>query len=228
LVAGDDEPAAAACRALAKKVYRSSRLRPSIDEASARALCGANPTEPAEAASLAELRRALSAPLDGAGARALLESIARRVPSEGLVVVERVGDELRASLLRTDPTSSSAPLRPGRASLALGPAGAELRLAETLSDLEQLLGPPPAPAVPATPTGPREVPPDLGAEHPAGPRREPAPVPPLPAEGGSLASSPWFWVAVGSVAAIGLSILIVSQATNVDESSVRLQGRVLP
>lgn len=158
----------------------------------------------------------------------MLESIARRVPSEGLVVVERVGDELSASLLRTDPTSSSAPLRPGRTSLALGPAGSELRLVEALADLEQLLGPPPAPAVPSKPNQPRPAPPDLGAEQPAGPRRKPAPAPPAPAEDGSLTSSPWFWVAVGSVAAIGLGILIVSQATNVDESSVRLQGRVLP
>ncbi len=228
LVLGDDAEASAGCRELAKKVYRSERLRPSLGEASARALCGAAPAEPAEAAALAELRLALSAPLDGAGARAVLEAIARRLSAEGLLVVERAEEQLSASLLRSDPSSTGSTLRPGRATLALGRAGGELALAEVTADLERLLGPAPLVEAATKPLAPPASRPAPGAEQPAGPRRKPAPPPPAPADDGSLTSSPWFWVAVGSVAALGLSILIVSQATDVDESSVRLQGRVLP
>lgn len=228
LVQGDDPEASAGCRELAKKVYRSDRLRPSLGEASARALCGARASEPAEAAALAELRLALTTPLDGAGARAVLEAVARRLPAEGLLVVERAGEELSASLLRAEPGSAASTLRAGRTTLALGRVGGALVLSEVTADLERLLGPAPLVEAATSPVAPLTIPPAGGAEQPAGPRRPSTPPPPAPAEESSLTSSPWFWVAVGSVAALGLSILIVSQATDVDEGSVRLQGRVLP
>lgn len=229
LVGPPTDALAEACRAIARDVYERPRLRPRLDETAVRVLCGsAAPGDaPREVRALAELREGLGPELDAATNRALVDALASATRAETLVLVDGGAPEhVRVRWLARkgdgpglvlDPVSLDVPT-PTQSSAAPGLFDA---IGEGLEGLIAPAAPAPlaeAPAPHAVPgLGPRKS--HLGGAKPGQPPDVPAP---------SFFETPWFWVAAGGVAAIGLTILIVSQATDVGQGSVHVSGKVEP
>ncbi len=223
-------------RDLARGVYRTPKLRPELDEGTVRILTGGEPTgDDAAAKRLAELRSALTPDLTTEASKNALAGLAAELPIGSIVlfIPGSTGPVVRLAHVDGSASPPSAKLDP--ASIAPSPKEGEpgtLDLDPVLASLERLI----APGVGA-PKGETALPP--GPATAAKPKPKPGPrkenlkknasteAPDKAKEDSSFFESPWFWVAVGGVAATGLTILIVSQTTDVGEGSVALKGKVV-
>ncbi len=209
---GSDEERAKDCRELARAVYAKPSLRPAIDESAAKALCSTDSSAQA-GQKLAELRASLHDRIDNAATQAVLTALGSELPSEAVVLVSK-GERgtlvrvVRRGAKEADPLSFD---------LAPGADGAPVAWADVAQALDLSLREAPTPKAP-------------GGERPGPVRSLAAPIgkDPVPEAPTPFFESPWFWVAAGSVAALGLAILIVSQTTDVGEGTVKIEGKVLP
>jgi len=228
------------CRALAREIYKSAALRPSIDEGTAKTLCGGEAgiagtgAVDAQPRKIGELRASLGTNLDNATARLVVQALVDELGVQSLVLVSRTATGPQVRVVRAHMARGKLGITIEGTRLSPSAKGEPLAIpwAETAAAVELLLSDEgeaqgdgsvtPIAAVSAgivvSPGGPRKS--NLLA---ARPTEAPGAAPEK-----AFYESPWFWVAVGSVAAVGLTVLIVSQATNVDEGSVNLQGEVLP
>jgi hypothetical protein len=218
-------------RDLARGVYRTPKLRPELDEGTVRILTGGEPTgDDAPAKRLAELRSALTPDLTTEASKNALAGLAAELPVGSIVlfVPGSTGPVVRLAHVDGSATPPTAKLDP--ASIAPSPKEGEpgaLDLDPVLASLERLIAPK---AETALPPGPKTAP---KPKPKPGPRKENlkkssgTEAPDKAKEDSSFFESPWFWVAVGGVAATGLTILIVSQTTDVGEGSVALKGKVV-
>ncbi len=225
----EDVPAKQA-RDLARGVYRTPKLRPELEEGTVRILSGGEPVgdDPAPKR-LADLRRSLSSDLTTPGTREVLDSLAAELSVVAIVLFVPGATGPVVRLAHVDATKSPPKTRLDPASIAPSPLEGQegaLDLEPVLVSLERLIAPkvevappPKAPAAKPKP-GPRKD--NLTKGKPAGAPAKPE------GEETSFFESPWFWVALGGVAATGLTILIVSQTTDVGEGTVALRGKVLP
>lgn len=211
------EGASEAARPLAHEVYRDAALRPAIDDATARVLCGEPAAVTASAAlrELGELRRSIPPAGPDAATRRLLGALGDDLHARLVVSVVSVDGKPVARVLRVagasfEPVTLSAATQPsvggGEGAIVWPGAVASLRLLLAL--------PAPAPFAPAA---------------------EPTPVAPPPAAVAPAASgkaafwkSPWFWAPIGVLLTAGVTVLVVSQTTDTASGSVHLQGRVAP
>jgi hypothetical protein len=218
VVAVGEGPSKAA-RPLARELYRDARLRPSVDEATARVLAGDRPPETAPAR-LKEISELCSAALTGGSEvvqRRLLASLGNELGVALVVVVSLdngrpIGRVFRVAAASFEPVElgATAAIASGgeRSFLWPGVAGT---LAALLPSSE-ILGSNPALA------------PRAGVVAPLPTRGVPLPAPnPAPAP---FWKSGWFWGGVGGVAAVALTIFAFSKATG--SSDVHLQGTVGP
>ncbi|NUP11157.1 MAG: hypothetical protein HOW73_34360 [Polyangiaceae bacterium] len=231
------------CRDLAREVYRVERLRPSLDEASARALCGGDAGTEARPKKLAELRQSLTMSPSNATSRLVAGALAEELGASALVLVGRDDKGQAVRLLRVEDVEGKQTLffEPTRldATPNAAPAATTIdspfgivpwaKIASAIDILSEGEGEarsdgsaPQVTAISATDpvpkTGPRK-------ENLLGARSTDA-----PADAGDKAfyESPWFWVAAGGVAAIGVVVLVVSQATDIGEGTTHIQGKVNP
>ena len=229
LVGPWDDTQARHARELARGAYRAPKLRPRLDEATVRILTGGGPSpDDAPGKQLADLRARLAPDLTTEESRGALRGLAALLPVEAIVlfVPGPAGPSVR--LAHVDATKAAPTIRLDPATLAPSPKEDQpgaLDLGPVLTSLERLVAPQAKPAVPKGPPTSNQAKP--------GPRKEnlknakPSKEPEKPKEDSSWFESPWFWVAVGGVAATGLTILIVSQTTDVGQGSVALRGKVL-
>lgn len=232
-----DEALGADCKSFAREVYKTAALRPTIDEASARTLCGGDPGTEAGPKRLAELRQSLALNAGTATGKLVAQALADELGVRALVLVGRDASGLGVRVVRASIVAEKVAVFVEGTRIDLAPRGdppavpwgESARAVEVLIDDEGEAASDgalaPLPALPdlalliAPLVGPRR---DalLGArtlnKGPEAPKETP------------FYESPWFWVAVGSVAAAGLTVLIVSQATDVDEGTVNVTGTVLP
>jgi hypothetical protein len=207
----------AAAKPLAREVYRDEALRPALDDTTARVLTGDPPPEgaPQNLRDLADIRSTLPPSPEDAAGRRLLASLGAEQKAEIVIAVSMVGERTVARVLRVD----SARYEP----IELGPTVERTETGEArfswpgvTTTLRKLVTPPPAPA-----------PPKATASGPIAPRKvEPTPPPKAPER--AWYASPWFWGPVGAVVVVGAAILIASQVTANDPSTVHLTGRVAP
>lgn len=232
-----DEVLGADCKTFAREVYKSATLRPTIDEASARTLCGGDPgTEPGPKR-LAELRQSLALNAGTATGKLVAQALADELGVRALVLVGRDASGLGVRVVRASIVAEKVVVFVEGSRIDLAPRGdppavawsESARAVEVLIDDEgeaasdgALTPLPPLPdrAILIAPlVGPRRdalLGARVASKGPEAPKETP------------FYESPWFWVAVGSVAAVGLTVLIVSQATDVDEGTVSVKGVVLP
>jgi hypothetical protein len=223
LLGASSENAGKACRDTARAVYAAG-LAPAMSEATALALCAEDP-KTAEARAVAEVRAALAAPLDSASARALLPALLEQTGARAVLLLgERIDEEtglpvLEVDLVRRAPTARGlgALVDPARFRLS----GAVFDPAALAAAAGELFGAPACAA--AAPCEPAPGPPAA-----SGALAWFVPTPPAPEGGATFVDTPWFWVAAGGVAALGLTILIVSQTTDVDRSTIIVEGSVPP
>ena len=230
-----------ATHALAKQLYAVPRLRPHADEATVSTLAGAaiETGAPGALREIAELRASLTTDLDSAATRALLESLGRKVSIEGLVVVSASpGGSTTARLLRVEGSADggvTTHLEGAIFAASEGPpeaGGEERSYSWNATSIASLLGPTPA-APPGSPS--------TGTNAALGPRRDALPgaksaaaAPGKPKQkpddkkSKTIFESPWFWVAAGGLAAIGVTALVVSQTVDTSSGAVSLKGKVLP
>lgn len=214
---GTDADRARDCRELAREVYKRRKLLPEIDEEVAKSLCtpaaevsGVSPA----AAKVGELRASLGERVDNAATRAVLIALATELNTRALVIVStgKVGTLVR--IVRSSEAPKAEPISFDLMQTDPAKPIAWADLAETTEVMLQ--DPPKSSANAGELPGPRKsLAASIGKDPPV---EEPT----------QFFESPWFWVAAGGVAAVGLAILIVSQTTNVDEGSVILTGTVLP
>ncbi|MBW2529189.1 MAG: hypothetical protein JRI23_33745 [Deltaproteobacteria bacterium] len=238
-----------ACRpqakALARSVYADVRLRPQIEEATARALVGEQRAPPREAPSttdpkLAEIQEVVASigeacptgcPSAGVG-RSLATSLGRELGAALVVVVSCSADP------STDATPPAAqPLRVAQGQFArvvLTPkttAGQPDDWSDAAAVLRALL---PAAetsreqrSAATSPLRPKAAPEPARPHTPAPTVVEKAP-PDSEEEGFDFISSPWFWGGLGAVVAVGVTVIALSQTSLDDPGVVQLQGRVSP
>lgn len=235
LAGAPSDDVAQACRDIAREVYKRAPLRPAIDEAGVRVMCGSAPPSDAssEVRSLGELRESLSSELENAGNKALLGALAKGARANVVVVVDKApaanggdGVVIRTRWMKNESASDSLTLDPASFAITLPTqSSAESPWKEIGAALEGLLIPR-APATEPSATATHPVP-GLGPRksHLSGPQPKDGP-PDAPTT--SFFESPWFWVAAGGVAAIGVTILVVSQATDVGQGTVHVSGKVEP
>jgi hypothetical protein len=224
-----------AARALAADVYREDDLRPSIDDATARVLAGdALPANaPPRLKDLADLRAsiitalALAAPppaaADGGApppapsdlvGRRLLASLGTDLHAVIVIPVSADGGHPVARALRVA-TSAFERIEIGPA-VDLGPDGARTyRWPGAVDTFHGLLIAPPEPLpAPVSPAGAALAPKVEGG-------------PAAPAEPRPFYKSPWFWGSLGGAAVVGLSVFLISRATQ-SAGNVHLSGQVGP
>ena len=183
---------------LAQETYRSSRLRPRLDEAHARVFAGED--APAGRKDLAELAEARDAVVDeGVASRRLLTSLGKEYGIEGLLVVSSSeGSSPASARLFTVETGRFEPLEL-RSETDTGWTSAR-------ATLERL--------------APREVTPTPVAKASANATKsgeEPKP--------GQKAfyESPWFWGAAGAAAALGGAFFLATRDSSSDSIHVQMQ-----
>ncbi len=201
-----------ATKALAKEVYRDERLQPSIDEATAKVLAGepAAPDAPQALQSLARVRESLPASPDDLGAK-LIAAIGQERHADIVVAVSMTGDRPVARVVRVVSAKYESVVIEGSVEHGEGDA-IHYAWPGATSALLQLYVPPAAAATNA-PIAPKKV----------------DSAPPQPAtKSSSWYKSPWFWGPVGAVVATGAAILIASQATKNDVTTLHLRGQVGP
>jgi hypothetical protein len=204
IAASDD--ATPAARALAFDLYREAGLRPNIDDATARVLIGEAPASSASAKvkDLAEVRASLPKAGSDAASRHLLASIGKDLGAEVVVVVSLDGARPVARVLR-----------PGASAFERIELGSTI---ETDDKGARTVRWPGAGAVVRGLLLPKALP--KAATKPLVAAPPPKPIEPRP-----LWKSPWFWGAVGGVAAVGVTVFVLSRTTS-DPGTVRLTGRV--
>jgi hypothetical protein len=223
-------------RALARAIYRDAALRPALDDAFARVLIGEAPASDAPAAvkELAEARRSVAESGSDVVARRLLASLGAQAQAEVVVAVSMQGGRPVARVLRVA-TASYAPLELGATIRGLEqPAGAGPQAAATGAAMFEWPG--------ATATLRAQL---SGAGSPgkpaagqvvgplAHPARGRAPANATAAErgeaqGGEVWRSPWFWGAIGAVAAVGITVFVLAKTSEGDADTVHLAGRIAP
>ncbi len=201
--------ATAPTRALAHEVYRHPDLRPAIDEPTARVLTGAPPDED-------EKRKELSS-IVGSIATSEQEPVARRL-------LASLGNELHAELVIAVTIQNERPLARVLRVATARYEGIELGATiQTNASGEKTYQWPGA----AASLAPLLAQPQVGRQ-PARPlAAKPLPVSPKPKQEKSVWSSPWFWGSLGGVAAVGLTVFILSQ-TSQSPGTIYLDGRVSP
>ncbi len=228
-----DEELGRSCRELAREVYRLEGLRPDVDEGSARALCGGDPGVEAGPKRVAELRQGLTATLEGASSGVLAAALADELGITALVLVGREGAATTVRVVRVAQIDGKPALFVEPTRLDATPTGeppvtawatAARAVAVLVEDEGEGSSDGATSVVAALPDG-------SSAKGP-GPRRDAllgvrTSAPETPGDK-AFYESPWFWVAAGSVAAVGLVVLIVSQATDVGEGTVKVTGKVSP
>ncbi len=230
LVGPWDDTQARHTRDLARGVYRTPKLRPDLDEGTARILSGGEPSgDDAQAKKLAELRSQITPDLTSQASRDAIAGLAAELPVGAIVLFVPGATGPVVRLAHVDGTKTPPGVRLDPASIAPSPKEGQpdmLDLDPVLTSLERLIAPKaevtPPPAKPAAKPQPKAGPRKDNLKK-GGTKDEPA----KPQEESSWYESPWFWVAVGGVAATGITILVVSQTTDVDEGSVALKGKVL-
>jgi hypothetical protein len=226
------DDAGPAAKALAHEVYREPALRPRIDEATARVLTGDVAASPAPAdpaatptaaatrlAELGALRGAIAESVTDITTRNLLASLGTSLHADLVVAVTLDGGHAVARVLH-----------PGTASFERVELGASV---ETAADgartyhwpgaaiaLRGFLPAPPAPPASSTTEASKPPPPPPEAVKVA---RKPDLSDQRPAW-----KSPWFWAAIGGVAAVGVTVFIVSKTTGSTPTTVHLDGSVAP
>lgn len=226
--AAESEAVRDLAKRLAKALYGEGSFRPRVSEIEVRALVGqAPPTDDARATYLAGLRTALSGDLTAPANLELLRSIGERACARAVVVASRAPAaspdatavvSAEARIVRVGATATIDPVR-------LVSTPGEEPWPDARDAARRLLGD--LSPVAATPVATAVVDPPKGTE-PLAPKRAPGPEAPKPPEDDTeFYESPWFWVAVGGVAAIGLTAVIVSQTVDTNNGSVHLSGKVL-
>jgi hypothetical protein len=208
--------ATAATKALAREVYRDERLQPNVDEATARVLAGEPVAADAPPAlqSLARVRESLPVGPDDLGAK-LIAAIGQERHADIVVAVSMTADRPMATVVRVASAKYESVLieatveRDGDVARYTWPG------ATTIVHQLFVASAPPAPPAPP-PSGP------------IAPRKIDTPPPKPVDKGSSWYKSPWFWGPLGAVVATGAAILIASQVTKDDVTTVRLRGRVVP
>ncbi len=208
-VGADSGPAA---RSLATEVYRDAGLRPTIDEPTAQVLAGG--AAPAGASprlkEIAELRASLSSGTDVVNRR-LIGSLGAELGAELVLVVTMDGTRPVARVVR--PQLAGAPDRPPPqvelgATIQIAPDGQRtFQWVGAVTTLQGLI----------RPAAPFKVAPD-----PA-----PLPPPPVPNAPKPFYKSAWFWGTLGGVAAVGLTVLVLSKTTG-GSNDVHLIGKIGP
>jgi hypothetical protein len=205
VVVAVSEGAGPAARALAFDVYRDTDLRPSIDDATARALAGEAPADdaPTRLKELSELRTSIVHAESPLVARRLLASLGTELGAALVVPVSMDGTHPVARVLRPG-TAAFERIELGP-TVEIAPDGAKtFRWPGATATLRGVLTGPLAPKAEAAPAAPAP---------PAAPR--------------PFYKSPWFWGSIGGAAAIGLSVFLISRATS-SSNDVHLMGKVGP
>jgi hypothetical protein len=231
VVAVTDE-AGPAAKALAHEVYREPTLRPSIDEATARALTGASsgasdapaatPTPTPAADKLAEitaLRGSIATSVTDITTRHLLASLGASLRADLVVAVTLDGGHAVARVLHAG-TATFERVELG-ASVETAADGARTFVwPGAATTLRGFLPAPPAPpanteveatkpvAKPVATVSTR-VKPELSDQRP-------------------VWKSPWFWAALGGVAAVGVTVFVLSKTTGNSPTTVHVDGSVDP
>jgi hypothetical protein len=211
-----------AAEGLARAAYQETLLRPALDESTVRAVLGG--PLPADAPPrAAELRRVARAAMDASdpaiGAR-LMRGLGAELGVALVLVVEGedaapvarafVVSEGRYSPVTFSPTLRSDASLPARAGAPPPPSTYDwtdaVALLRGLTRPRASLAAPPA-AVPAPTEPPRPLRRSFG-EH--------------------LVQSSWFWGGLAAVAAVGVTVIILSQTTLNESDTVVLGGRIAP
>ncbi len=223
------DDAGPAAKALAYEVYREPLLRPSIDEATARALTGAPSSSPAATATptpaeariaeITALRGSIATSVTDITTRHLLASLGASLRADLVVAVSLDGGHAVARVLHAG-TASFERVELG-ASVEIAPDGARTFLwpgaATTLRGF--------LPALPAPPA-------NVEADATQPPIRPPESVKiatkPELSDQRPVYKSPWFWAALGGVAAVGITVFVLSKTTGNSPTTVHVDGSVDP
>lgn len=202
-----------AAKPLARDVYRDAALRPTIDDATARILAGEAPADdaPAPLKDLASVRAGIRPGPDDAAARRLLASIGADHHAALVVAVSRDGDHAVARILRVGAARYEPVVLD--ATTETTPEAAQRFTWPGATDALRRFLPDSSPAVTTTPTAP------------LAPRTTPLKRPPKDER--PFWKSPWFWGPVAAVAAVGIGVIIASQVTKDDPSTMHLTGQVV-
>jgi hypothetical protein len=225
VVALSDE-AGPAARALAHEVYREPLLRPSIDEATARVLTGdaaqAAPEAAGSSARLAEitaLRGSIAASVTDITTRHLLASLGSSLRADLVVAVSLDGGHAMAKVLHAG-TASYEHVELGAGVEIAADGARSFKWPGAASTLRGLLPAPPQPTPSPEAAKPLDKVPEFA--RPVKPAHK-AP----PSEQGPIWKSPWFWAAIGGVAAVGVTVFVLSKTTS-STHSIHLEGSVDP
>ena len=223
------DDAGPAAKALAHEVYREPQLRPSIDEATARALTGSVADSPATTAAttsadakLAEiiaLRGSIATSVTDITTRHLLASLGTSLRADLVVAVSLDSGHAVARVLHAG-TASFERVELG-ASVEIAADGARtFHWPGAAITLRGFLPAPPAPpaSVEADATKPAAKPPESvkTATKPELSDQRP------------IYKSPWFWAALGGVAAVGVTVFVLAKTTGSSPSTVHVDGSVDP
>ncbi|MEO7327087.1 MAG: hypothetical protein ABI193_00820 [Minicystis sp.] len=212
---GDD--AGDAARALAHDVYREAGLRPTIDEFTAKLLSGDAATEARATGKhkeLVEIRAAAGKAGSEAASRHLLASIGAELGATIVVAVQLDGGRPLARALRTASAAYEGASFNGTAeTLAYGSVVYKWPGATTT-----LLALFPASVVPLKPSV------EPAGSGPLAPGKKPLKDSKTETP---FWASPWFWGTVGGVAAVGVTVFVLSRTTS-NSGTVRIDGTVGP
>jgi len=190
-------PFKGAAWSLAQDTYRSERLRPRVDEATARVLAGEPPPEGRrDLRDLADTRDAIVD--EGAPARKLLASLSKDLGLEGVLVVSRAEPEGEGPAIARLFEAEAGTFSPLEVREARDGEGGPW--ASAVASLERI--------APAVAREPRAA---------ARPAAQP--------EGKSKAfyESPWFWGAAGAAATLGAVFFLSSRDSSADSIHVQMQ-----
>lgn len=209
-----------ATKALAREVYRDEHLQPRVDESTVRVLAGepVATDAPQNLQSLARVRQSLPVAPDELGAK-LIAAIGQERHVEIVVAVSMTGERPTARVVRVASAKYESVVLEGTTEKGEGDV---VRYAwpGATNVLLQLYGPTPKPSS-SSPSSPF-------SQGPITPRKVDPAAPTVPGKSTSWYKSPWFWGPIGAVVATGAAIVIASQVTKDDVSSVRLRGQVGP
>lgn len=230
IVVAVNDDAGPAARALAHEVYREPGLRPSIDEATAQVLTGelgpsaAAPSAttpppggpPDKLAEITALRGSIAASVTDITTRHLLASLGASLRADLVVAVSLDGGHAVARVLHAG-TASFERVELG-ASVEIAADGARtFRWPGAATTLRGFLPAPPASAAIESPKP---------AAKPAEPVKAESKTP--LSDQRPAWKSPWFWAALGGVAAVGVTVFVLAKTTGSSPGTVHLDGSVDP
>lgn len=226
VVVAVNDNAGPAAKALAHEVYREPLLRPGIDEATARALTGAAAdsaaatTPPtAAAAKLAEitaLRGSIAASVTDITTRHLLASLGASLRVDLVIAVSLDGGHAMARVLHAG-TATFERVELG-ASVEIAADGARtFTWPGAATTVRGFLPAPPAPPVVEAPKPVARPAPQVKTESKA-----------ELSDQRPMWKSPWFWAALGGVAAVGITVGVLSATTGGSTGTVHVDGSVDP